>query len=152
MTKISFEDAYDNFRADMTSSVIKHAKTVDFEPFIKLLKASIPIASALLGVDSKLLEQEFGTVDADVICRTLDNIDNKMFTINKDDRSDADNTTPSLQGAAPAETASTTPETADYGQETAPGGTRHAPAAGKFTGADGDETTGEENDGGPGLS
>ena len=148
MTKRSFVDAFDDLTADVVSTMVKHAKTLDFEPFIELLRTTVPIVSVLMGADREQVEEEIDKIDENVIHRTLTAIGEKMLTTNKDG-SFADNTSPSPQGAS-AETGPAASETDDNGQETAAGGDGHAPATGKFTGADGDENAGKENDGSPG--
>ena len=61
----------------MVSTVAKHAKTVDFEAFIDLLRATVPVVSAVTGADSKKLREEIDTVGGVFICGVLTNIEKK---------------------------------------------------------------------------
>ena len=83
MTKRNFGDAFDDFAVDVLSTAAKHAKTVDFDPFIKLMRATVPIVSAITGDNRSQLKEEIDIVDGDVICRLLTNLEEKMLTLNK---------------------------------------------------------------------
>ena len=81
MTKRPFTDAFDDLTTDVTSSTIKHAKTVDYEPFINLLSASTQVLSTLTGMDCERIQQEIDGVDNDVIGRVLANVEKKNVDV-----------------------------------------------------------------------
>ena len=141
MTKRNFCDAFDDFAADVLSTAAKHAKTVDFDPFIKLMRASAPIVSAQL-------KEEIDNVDGDVICRLLTSLEEKMLTLNKQKNgSDVDNPPPQ----ASTQTAAATSEAVDNGEASAFWlGDASATGDSEFCRNDGAENAGKENDGSTG--
>ena len=105
MTKRSFNDAFDDLTTDLTSTVIKRAKTVDYSPFIDIVSAAVSVLSAVSGVDTRVLQDEIINVDNDSVCRVLDNVEKMMTGIKNGSHPDTTGA-----GSAPPPSTTATPE------------------------------------------
>ena len=107
MTKRPFNEVFDDCVDELTSTVLKHAKTVDFSPIINTYKVLTPLISLISGVP---LEEFPDDVDNQHVQRVLTNVE-KIMTGKKNgsDPDDSDTDPP------PPHSKTTPPQ--DHGEE-----------------------------------
>ena len=113
MPKRPFSEIVDDLAMDVLSAVVKHAKTVDYEP---LLKAA-PLLLTLTGAHPGVVDRA-ATADNEDVYRFLDKFQQKMLTSDKDGSNII-----YTHAAAPPEACCPTASTADSdGEKIAPCG------------------------------